>query len=183
MALITARWSGNGLVTIVPAMQNLESEKARIAYRRAINHTGRKTFTAVKRALSKQVGVSQAQVIKRGALRKKMASNSSLEFSIHANGEYMPLRDFSPTQLKRGVKASPWGQRRLFESTFIVKSLGGHVWKRTSKRRLPIEKLYGPSIPKEMIEGISRQAFFDTIRRGLPPRVEHEIKRLTKGAF
>lgn len=162
-------------------MQNLKSEQANRAYRRALNHTGRKVFTGVKRSLARQVGVTQAVVMKRGALRKRMASNSLLEFRIHSSGEFMPLKDFGPNQQKKGVKAAPWNKRQLFKSTFIVDSLGGHVFKRVGKARLPIEKLYGPSIPREMVRGETAKQFGILVRQGLPARIEHEIKVLTNG--
>lgn len=183
MARLTARWSGDGIVRLIPAMDLLSSDKAHTVYRRALNHTGNKTFTGVKRVLAKQVGVTQTTIVKRGALRKRPANFSSLEFRISSSGEYMPLKDFKPNQQKKGVKASPWGKRRLFESTFIVDKLGGHVWKRVGKARLPIEKLYGPSIPKEMVKDASQKEFYRIVSTSLRPRVEHELRRATKGVF
>lgn len=183
MAYINMRWQGNGIAVMSSGLDGLEGGKALVAFRRALNHTGNKTFTVVKRSLARQVGVSQAVVMKRGNLRKKLASNSALEYRIISRGDFMPLKDFKPNQQRKGVKASPWGTRRVFPSTFIVSSIGGHVFKRVGKARLPIEKVWGPAIPREMARDETRAAFHATVKTALPRRIQHEINHITRGIF
>lgn len=189
MSLIVSRWDGDGVVTLIPALDTLGSSKAKRAYRLLINEVGRATYTEVKSQLAKQVGVTQQTVVRRGALRRRPATNDALEYKIISNGEYMPLKDFSPTQFKKGVKAAPWGKRVIFKRSFFVSKAGGHVFKNTgeynskSKRFNAIEKMYGPAIPNEMLKGITRDAFFKVSRRNMQPRLEHIIKQLTKGVI
>jgi hypothetical protein len=114
---------------------------------RALNHTGAVATTQVKRALVKQVGVKSGAV--NAALRQVRATPAELTFELRSSGKHLGLKDFGARQTKRGVSAAPWRQRRVFPRTFM--GPGGHVYKRTSKKRLPIEKLWGPSIPKELV--------------------------------
>ncbi len=112
------------------------------------------------------------------------ANYQSLEYLILSRGGFISLKEFKSRQLKRGVSAAPWGKRQLFKSTFgpNVGALGGHVFRRTTAARFPIEKLWGPAIPKEIVKDESRAAFNETVARELPPKIEHEIRRLMQGA-
>ena len=60
----------------------------------------------------------------------------------------------------------------------IAPKLRGHVFIRTSNKRLPIKKLYGPSIPKEMIKDQSAATFQAEAPAILDRRIEHELGRL-----
>ncbi len=149
---VVVRVDGNGHFMLHNAMLALGRDKANHAWRRAINHTAAKSRTQVIRNVAKQAGVTQSLIRKRRAIYLRRANYSDLQAFIIAEGSHMSLKDFKPTQMKAGVKASPWGNRRLFKSSFIVDKLGSHVFVRTSKKRLPIEKMYGPAIPKEMMK-------------------------------
>jgi hypothetical protein len=62
----------------------------------------------------------------------------------------------------------------------ISKKLGGHVFKRTSSGRFPIEMLFGPSVPEELVKGESERVFRTTVQDMLPVRVAHELSRMLK---
>lgn len=147
---------------------------------RAVNHTGDKARTQVVRALVKQTGTKYGAV--RKVLSTRLASSSRLVYRIIGSGGYMSLKEFGARQTSKGVSAAPWGKRRVFPHTFIVPSLGGHVFERRGRQRLPIRKLWGPAIPKEMLKDQSRQAFETTVATELPARVEHEIGAILSGA-
>ncbi len=129
----------------------------RPALARAINHTGDKARTQVTRALAEQTGASYSTV--RKALRTIPAGGTTLIYRIVSTGGYMSLKEFDARQRPEGVRAAPWGKRRVFPHTFIVPSLGGHVFERTGSSRYPIRKLWGPAIPKEMVKDKARAAF------------------------
>lgn len=101
------------------------------------------------------------------------------------------MKDFAPTQLKKGVKAGPWAKRAVFKGTFIDVNgtAGGHVFKRNGKlnkksgRKNAIEALWGPSVPREMVRGASEEAFHRVAEKELPIEVERAIKRVTKGVI
>ncbi|PTW53907.1 minor tail protein Z (GPZ) [Breoghania corrubedonensis] len=184
MSAVTYQWEGGGVVRLAAAARNtLGSNKARAAFRRGINRTGDKTFTIVRRVVAKQVGLSQSKVTKKGGLQRIRANYQALEYLIISRGGFISLKEFKARQVRRGVSAAPWGKRQVFKSAFgpRIGALGGHVFHRTSADRFPIEKMWGPAVPKEIVKDESRKAFDETAARELPPKIEHEIRRLMQG--
>lgn len=182
MATIAFKWDGRGIARLTAAAEKLEGPRKLAALRRAVNHTGDKTFTVVRRVLAKEMGLTQSDLARRG-LTKKRANDASLTYQIIGRGGHIPLKDFAARQGARGVSAAPWGVRRMFKSTFIVASIGGNVFKRIGKKRLPIEKLWGPAIPREMVREVTATAFQTTVAANLPGRVEHEVRVLADGVL
>lgn len=133
MATIQFRWEGNGLARITAAAETLAGPKKNVALRRAINHTGRKVFTRVKRELARQINTSQAMLIKYGKLRAVAASNGRLEYLIIASGGPIPLKHLRAYQTAKGVSADPWKNRKIYRSAFVVASMGGHVFWRKGR--------------------------------------------------
>ena len=146
------------------------------AARRAINRTGDQAFTVVKRVVARQMGIRVG--VAADAMRRKRADYGWLTYSIQAKGGYLSLKYFGARQTRKGVSAAPWNVRRIFPHTFIVKSLDGHVFVRTSAKRHPIEKKWGPALPNELVRGETLKAFQETVVTVLPRRLEHELARL-----
>ena len=180
---VVIRVEGMGHGHLHEAMLALGRDKANMAWRRAINHTASKSKTQVIRNVAKRAGVTQTLIRNRRAIYLRRANYSNLAAYIIAEGSHMSLKDFNPKQLKAGVRAKPWGTTRLFKSSFIVDKLGSHVFVRTSKKRLPIEKMYGPAIPKEMMEPDVTRAWERLVDSVFPKRVEHELHRITGHIF
>lgn len=151
----------------------------RPALARAINHTGDKARTQVARTLVKQTGAKYAAV--RKAMHTMPASAVGLLYQIVSRGGFMSLKEFGARQTSQGVSAAPWNKRRVFPHTFIVTSLGGHVFERKGASRLPIRKLWGPAIPREMLKDQSKAAFETTVAAELPARVAHEVDAILSG--
>jgi Prophage minor tail protein Z (GPZ) len=149
---------------------------APIAIARALNWTGNKARTQVARTLARDTGVGYGVI--RNALRTTPASPAKLTYEIGVSGAHIPLAEFHARQTRRGVSAAPWGQRRVFPHTFIVEQLGGQVFKREGRARLPIRKLWGPSLPIELVRGASPAAFEKSAAADLPQRLAHELGRL-----
>lgn len=143
------------------------------ALMRAVNHTGDKARTQVARALVAQTGLKYGKV--REALATHTASPAHIVYRIVAKGAYTSLKEYAARQTGRGTSAAPWGKRRVFPHTFIVATLGGHVFERRTSARFPIRKLWGPAIPNEMVKDKSRAAFEGTVAAELPARLTHEI--------
>lgn len=190
MAVLAFQVTGKGLPRFTEAVKAVGSEsRLHTVHRRALNHVGPKGFTQVKRALSRQVGLSQADTVKHGNMRVRRANKVRLTFEINATGGFLSLKRFGARQFSYGVRAKPWGRAQQFPGAFIFAGhpksgkpvAGGHVFKRTGPSSTPIEKLWGPSIPKEMVKDESRAAF-ERNADALPGRVRHEIRRMTRGA-
>ena len=145
---------------------------------RVLNHVGGTARTKVKTALAKQTGLKAGTVDV--GLRSIKATPGRQSYEIVASGRPISLAQFDPRQTRRGVSARPWGKRRLFPSTFIVRSLSGQVFRRESKARLPIVKLWGPSLPRELLRDNVPKAFVQEVQLKLPVRVEHELKRVLR---
>ena len=79
-------------------------------------------------------------------------------------GRHLALSFFGAKQFSYGVRAKIWGRAQTFRSAFVVKRYGGGVFKRTGKARFPIEQLWGPSVPKEMLRDEAYDAWTSSIR-------------------
>jgi hypothetical protein len=154
---------------------------ARLAFARAMNHEGAKANTIVKRTIRKQSSIKIAHI--NSAISFHKAGKQTLRTVIRGTGAPIPLRYFGARQFKYGVGATVWGKRQRFPGAFIVGSLGGGVFKNTrgwnakSKRNNAIEKMYGPSIPKEMLTKTVVDAFNATADN-VALRAMHELSRI-----
>lgn len=175
--------TGDGIMRLADATAALgDRRNAYTAFRRGLNKAGQMAYTQVKREVAKQIGASQAKVVRYGGLKRIPATGQLLETRIIARGGHIPLNDFKARQTRSGVSAAPWARRVVFGGTFIVGSIGGNVFKRIGPSRLPIEKLWGPSVPKEVVKDRSREAFESTARRVLAPEINRQVRLLAGGA-
>ncbi len=122
---------------------------ARQAFSLALNKEGRKAYTAHRRALAEQSSIPRGAVT--AAMKFKPSTRSTLETRIIGAGRHLPLSVFGAKQFSYGVRAKVWGRAQTFRSAFVVDRFGGNVFKRTSKARFPIEQLWGPAVPVEML--------------------------------
>ncbi len=176
--MLSVKVSGS-LAEIRAGVEALASPKLRQGFAFAINHTLGKTETQVNRALVKQTGLKYSTI--KAAMKRYSASAGTLKGEIVGRGSHTTLGQFGPRQTSKGVSAAPWGERQIFEGTFMVARYGGEVFRRTGSSRFPIKKLYGPAIPKEMVKDEAEAAFHRTVASELPSRVNHELSRLIGG--
>lgn len=187
--MLKIQLKGDGLEKFAKAVKVLGEAKAQSAFRMALNDSRKQVYTQVKRVLAVQMGVSQQSVIKHGGIKQVPASGGKLSTSINSTGATLPLSDFKPSRGGAGVKANPWGDSHVFPGTFMIGRFGNHVFKRTDKfnkvsgRFNGFEKLWGPSVPKEMVKDESAAAFDKVSSEQLPKRVAHHLKRLSGGVI
>ncbi len=181
MAALTMHWQGDGIRKLTIAAEKLGSAKKNTVLRRAVNHTLDKVHTAVLRALAQQIGAPQNVIKRYGKITKVRANNATLTAIIRCSGGPIPLKHFKAYQTRKGVSAAPWRNRKTYKSAFIVARLGGHAFWRTGSKRLPIERIAGPNVPKEIVKDASAAAFHAVTNATLPARVAHEIRALTNG--
>jgi hypothetical protein len=120
----------------------------------AINATAKKTRLDIGRKIRAEIAVKKESVEN---LIKVVRQSSPLRLSAQVRlikgknadeeGWRIPLRDFGARQTKSGTsyKINKKGGRATVRSAFMVPSMGNHVFKRTTEKRLPIVKLMGPS--------------------------------------
>lgn len=210
--LITVQ--GNGLALLEEATRTLGSEdRARRAFTRAINRTGRTVGNEAGRALADQTGLPRRTGIKAVRREVERATPATLAYVVHGQGGNISLRYFSPRETRRGVQAKPWNSPRVILGTFmkagwwpkrvvkpnwngqVLSRIGdGHSYNavktnalvRTGviKRRREGTKFQkersGLFIPVEMVQGATAAAWLQGAKR-LQPRIEHEIKVMSKG--
>lgn len=158
-------------------IQRVGEREANRAFSRALNHEGRKSFTAVKRALRKQTDIPAGMIT--AAMQFKSSSQRNLRTIIQGSGSELPLRFFGARQFSYGVRAKVWGKFQTYKSNFIVASLSGNVFHRTSRKRLPIQRTFGPSIPKEMVKDETAETF-EQSGNAVMDRAMHELSRILK---
>ena len=146
---------------------------AKSLYSKVLNTKGRKAHTAVKRALAIQTSIKPSLI--NGQTRFSGARSNSLITQIIGTGRAVPLRMFGPSQGPVGVSATVWGKTHTVPHTFIIAQYGGGVYKRVGARRGPVEQLYGPAIPVELIKDASLEAF-----NAVGEEIMPEVIRLTQ---
>lgn len=129
------------------ALSSLGKKADRIIVQ-ALNRSMRGVQTVLKRAVSKDMGMKVGSVAKRMAIGK--ATRSRQQATLRVNDKRVPLMEFKAKQTRKGVTHRIGGQRRQVPGAFIAEMPSGHkgVFKRRSRRRLPIVELHGPSIYK-----------------------------------
>ncbi len=90
----------------------VDRRTANLAFSRALNRTGRPTFTALKRALRKQSDIPRALVD--ASVTFKPATSRTLQTAITGRGPYLPLRLFGARQFAYGVRAQVWGKHQQY---------------------------------------------------------------------
>lgn len=158
--------------------------KAPIAISRAMNRSVTAMETSISKGIRGKYHIKTGDV--KGAMRSRKASPNALSAGVDVTGGVIGLDKFkvSPktvnpkrkSQLKISVRkdSAAGGAAGAFNANIN----GLKVMKRTSEKRLPIERLYGPSVPQmakndEVSAGARRrgaEVFEDRLKR--------EIRRL-----
>lgn len=161
------------------------SQQFKLAMTRALNHTGNKARTQMKRTLAQQTGLKIKTTDR--ALKTKRAFGGSA-FVIWSQGGNVRLQFFGARETRKGVIAAPWNRRKTFAGAFMRGGkfpnrkdigLGGAVVRRAGASRYPMKtQKSGLFIPNEMVTGQTEGAFYNTAERELPPRMMHELRFL-----
>lgn len=198
MTRLVYQWDDSGTARIYAALDALSGPRRTAAARRALNHTGAKVHTIVKRTLTKQMGLTSQKLFKDGrVLRPIKASGAHLEYQIVSTGRAVRLAEFGPNPSGPGIKsrslsAAPWGNRRKFKRAFWIAGgaawgrgnlKGSNIYMRIGKERFPVKALWGPNLNKELVKDATAAAFHATVASSLPARVEHEVRFITGGVF
>lgn len=187
------RWTdASGVHQLGKAMRGLSARQFGVMGNRALNHTGNKARTQVRRHLTKQTGISRGVIVR--AVKVTPSNVATLRYRMEASGGEVALKHFKPRETRRGVSAAPFGQRRVFEGSFLkggrfpnrkpISGFSDHVMERAGDGRFPVRVVKsGVVIPAEMVKGQTATAFRQTVDRELPRRLEHELRRLGGGVL
>lgn len=160
-------------------------KRAPLAMIRAVNHTGAKALTGMRRAMVPQTGLQMKTI--RKALKGTKAFNGGA-YVIRSAGGNVRLQFFKARETRKGVSAVPWNNRRVYAKTFMKGGqfpkraglvAGGAVVHRVGAGRYPLKSdKSGLFIPEEMVSGNTEATFYRIAEAELPGRIAHEIYRI-----
>ena len=152
----------------------------------AINATAKKARLDMGRKIRSEIAVKKEPIEKVIKLVKQSTSTTLSAQVTLSKSERMPLRDFGARQNKSGVsyKISKKGGRATVRSAFMVPSMGNNVFNRTTKKRLPIVKLMGPSpwgvFIKKKLTPVQQRAIEAELAKQIDRRINLNVLRANK---
>src|SRR5215472_16441697 len=173
---ITVKLDISGLQKFQIAAEQLSGGVLKRAMRESLTAAGMKTRTQVRRALKEQTNVKAAKDVNERT--RSYLNSGALEYVIEGNSRALPIDRIGNLSVTTGpgggVSAAPWDVLRQFQRSFV---LHGHYVARLGHDRMPLRRLYGPSIAKEMVKDESLIAF---TRYGLPELTKQLNARLER---
>lgn len=153
------------------------------AISRALNRAATNVNSNIKKEVRKEYNIKARDI--NNTLKKTRATKSDLRAAVISTGSPLGLDKFkvSPktvnpkrkTPIKIGVKK---GSLKRVMGAFIADINGPKVFRRVTKKRLPIERLFGPSVPQmlgnENVVNVIEQEGQKTFHK----RLDHEIERI-----
>jgi hypothetical protein len=150
---------------------------------RALNRAGVSGKTAMTRAIHEDTGIASKDVGREIQLEK--ATKTKTVVALQIRGRRIPLIAFKargpePSRGKgKGVSYTlPGGRGRVPDAFITTLGVGGHrgVYKRRGRPRLPIDELFGPSLPHvfEKFIPVFAQAAGESFRKNLASEISFE---------
>lgn len=164
-------------------------DDVRKSFYSALNRTSQRLKTESGRKARETYIVKSKAVTDQVVLRR--GSMSSMSSELRWKGGNIPLMKFRtnpksangkrPRVLRAAVKRA--GGNKPIKGAFVSQMGSGHegVFRRTTKKRLPVEELYGPAVPvmlnnPEVVNHLERVA-----QEEMDKRLEHELNRRLGG--
>jgi hypothetical protein len=187
--ILTLRPGDDVLQRFANGLGALGADGTRKVLARSLNRAGGPALTAVRRELARATSAPMSLIRKQVYARKAWAGSAAgegrLDFQIISYGKPIPLAFFKPREFSYGVRAKVWGRWQRFDGMFmrggrwpdrVELDMGGKVFVRTSKARLPIEQAFGPSLPHELFEPPVLKIFAERATK-LGDAIAHELDR------
>lgn len=162
------------------------SNKAPQAISRALNRAMTNIASNVSKEVRTEYVIKAADI--KETLEKSKSTRTNLSAIVKSRGNLIPLDRFkvSPrkvtpkrkTPIKIGVKKN--GTKNL-KGAFVGDIHGIKVFKRVGRKRLPIDRLFGPSVPQMIGNDEIRERINTEGKRTFDTRLEHEITRILQG--
>ncbi|MCC7200903.1 MAG: phage tail protein [Gammaproteobacteria bacterium] len=160
-------------------LQRLHRKVADVALVRALNKTATSVRAEAVRIIRRGRQVKAKTV--REAIAVRRANKALMVAEVIVSGRPIPLRDYAARQIGRGVSVNVTGKRKVVAGAFQVQKIGNNVFIRQGKKRLPIKKLYGPSLPSvfnaDAIQKAVERMALDTLRKRFNEEVRYELSK------
>ena len=170
----------HGIPELQRILANLSSGIEKKAAVNALNRAADQAKTQAKREMVKKYSFRSTDVGNTMIVYK--ANAGRVEATVMSKGRRTPLLKMGARQTKKGVTVRIGKERKLIPSAFIATMKSGHkgVFRRLTKKSLPIKELWTISIP----EGFGSQEVMDAMKtkmvEAFHKRFEHELRRLTE---
>lgn len=166
-------------------------EKATV---RAINKTAEQVKVQASREI-RDAGYNLKIAKIKKAITLRRASKTELVAVLRATGKPVGLINYSARQTKAGVSVQVKNGRKLISGAFIATMPNGHkgvfVRKGHGHRKvvkggkttwsgLPIDELFGPSIPSAFMNKVVQDALRSAVREKFPRLLKHELQYLSQ---
>lgn len=185
--------------TTVDSLQNIKQQlredtrRLRLEMSKAVNDTAKHGKSVISRLVRMHVPVSKKAFDKNISIDRASPSNLTATITVEDRGA-LPLKLFRPRQTKSGLrvrfdKKGPFateardskGNPIALSSAFLVESIRGHAFARTSAKRLPIAKLFGPSALDVWTDAGGPEATRADLDRYLQKRLDYRLGRVFEG--
>lgn len=166
------------------AMENRAPQVIASSLNRAMSSVAR----TVNEELRKNYHIKTSEI--KPTITRTRAKRSDVNAVLKSTGPVIPLDRFkvSPKTVnpkrKSAIKvAVKKGATKQLEGAFNADINGVKVFRRSTKKRLPIERLFGPSVPQMLNREDIRNRIDAAGQQMFSQRIDHEIDRiLAKGA-
>jgi hypothetical protein len=163
------------------AISTLARPKLDQAVALALADTAKSANGKAASAISKHTGLKVKDVKK--ALFYDHVSVGDYTVNLRATTRLIPLIDFTTRQTNQGVRAAkPWGHAQVFHNTFYATMKSGHrgIFRRETRRRLPIHEMMGPSIHGSFVQQDVRQIIEAATKKRMPSFVARRIRQMQR---
>lgn len=139
-------------------IERLSGTRAFQAMSVAVNDTARQVERKAESLVAKTLSVPRKRA-DLGIFVRPYSTPKTLSATVRGSASVIPLKAFNAREEGPGVVAKIWGAKVMHPGAFIMGgqpgervplNLGGHVFNRVGKKRLPIEKSKGASISEAM---------------------------------
>lgn len=157
------------------------------AMSRAINRSLQSARGSMVKSVRDEYTAKAAAI--RSTLSITKASPARLEATIKSVGSPLPLRDFNVSPKTANAKRRTpirvsvrKGNKSSLNRSFVVRTGGKvNVFERVGGKRLPIKKLFGPSVPQMIGNDKVIDLITEQTKLTMDKRLEHEINHLLGG--
>ncbi|CAM4111275.1 phage tail protein [Mesobacillus thioparans] len=158
-------------------------KKAPNAIANALNRAASTVNTNIGKEVRKQYVIKAGDV--KATIVKTRATRALLGATVRSTGQLIPLDRFkvSPKTVqpkrKKPIKVSvKKGSLKEVMGAFVADISGTKIFKRSGENRLPIRRLFGPSVPQMLSNEEIRMTIDKEGSQTFYKRLDHEINRI-----
>ena len=166
---------------VIREFKTLLPSAARRAEYQAVQRTVRNVRTRITKEVGRDIALKASTIKQSLNARMPTRAQSTPTGEIVVSPRAVALKEYKAHQRRKGVsvKVMRKAGRKIIKGAFIVPGLGGHVFQRVGDKRLPIKKLFGPSVRMNVEKRRPETLAFikERLRYNLQERMRWEITK------